>query len=349
MRKWLALFGVLVLAAIAIHYSQMLVPNAPWADYNERYRIPVQVRNMYSSTYTCANCFVEVTAQTAPLIEANKMRPDCGDIHFYDANGVELNYWIRPGTCDTNTTEIYVRVPYLSSDSPYIYMYYGDKNYTSQSNADAVGVFFDDFNTLSPAWHQVYGKWAVSNGYLVVTQQAPGAPGSVIIYTGRTFDMTKYVIELQGVLTSGGEVGAIFNAQCYTSTACPFDVVSGYYDLGSQGATLYEWTGSGWLSVASAPSVSFTPGHTLKDFISENSSKYVSFLVTDVNASHSYGAGGFVKDLNGYIGIHHRVTPDGLAKIDWIFVHPHVVYFGSALVSNEQVGKIPTSLSLSVR
>lgn len=343
MRKWLALFGVLVLAAIAIHYSQMLVPNAPWADYNERYRIPVQVG-------ACTNCLVLVTAQTAPLIEANKMRPDCGDIRFYDANGVELNYWIRPGTCDTNTTEIYVRVPYLSSDSPYIYMYYGDKNYTSQSNADAVGVFFDDFNTLSPAWHQVYGKWAVSNGYLVVTQQAPGAPGSVIIYTGRTFDMTKYVIELQGVLTSGGEVGAIFNAQCYTSTACPFDVVSGYYEgEGDQGATLSEWTGYRWISIASSPPVSFAPGHTLKVTVRESANKDVSFLVVDLNTNHGYGADGIVGYLSGYIGIHHRVTPDGLAKIDWIFVYPRSLYYGVALVSNEQVGKIPTSLSLSVR
>jgi len=109
------------------------------------YRRPVRINNA-GNPNNLTYYQVLVTVDTASLISAGKMRPDCGDIRFTDADGVTLlAYWIESGI-NTSTTKIWVKVPAIPGSSIYtIYMYYGNPDAVSMSDPDSVFIFFDDF------------------------------------------------------------------------------------------------------------------------------------------------------------------------------------------------------------
>jgi len=92
---------------------------------------------------------VLVVVDTASLIAQGKMEPDCRDLRFTDDDGVTLlNYWIEPGTCNTASTMIWVRVPSIPGGSiKTIYMYYGNPQASRASNGSATFWFFDDFTS----------------------------------------------------------------------------------------------------------------------------------------------------------------------------------------------------------
>ncbi|HID08646.1 TPA: DUF2341 domain-containing protein, partial [Candidatus Micrarchaeota archaeon] len=86
---------------------------------------------------------------------------DCGDIRFTDADGNFIPYWIESG-CGTNSTKIWVKVPEIPAFADTtIYMLYGNPLATSESNAEAVFDFWDDFEDL-------YGWTVRSTDYSVL-------------------------------------------------------------------------------------------------------------------------------------------------------------------------------------
>jgi len=94
------------------------------------------------------NYQIKITLNTAELISKGKMRSDCGDILFTDSNGNLLNYWIRPETCNTSSTEIWVKVSSIPAlGTVKITMWYGNPSATSLSNGEAVFEWFDDAST----------------------------------------------------------------------------------------------------------------------------------------------------------------------------------------------------------
>jgi len=54
---------------------------------------------------------VKIVLDTYSLILGGKMRSDCGDIRFTDAGENLLPYWVEPGTCNSQNTVIWVKVP----------------------------------------------------------------------------------------------------------------------------------------------------------------------------------------------------------------------------------------------
>jgi PKD repeat protein len=100
---------------------------------------------------------VLVTLDTASLISAGRMRPDCGDIRFIDSDGTtQLSYWIEPNTCNIHNTMIWIKIPSIpASTTKTIYMYYGNPTATTTSDAGAVftesGTFFHTrYSTADP-------------------------------------------------------------------------------------------------------------------------------------------------------------------------------------------------------
>ena len=81
---------------------------------------------------------VKVVFDSKSLIDAGKMRSDCGDIRVVDENYVELNFWLKDNTCNTQSTEIWVLVPHIPPSGTKLYIYHGRLDYTSVSNPDAV-------------------------------------------------------------------------------------------------------------------------------------------------------------------------------------------------------------------
>ncbi|MDD3102263.1 MAG: DUF2341 domain-containing protein [Patescibacteria group bacterium] len=93
---------------------------------------------------------------TQALVLAGKMEDDCADIRFIDSDGTTaLNYWIESGTCNTATTDIWVKVPSISASSTKtIYLYYGNAEAENAASGDDTFVFFDDFEdgVLKSGW-----------------------------------------------------------------------------------------------------------------------------------------------------------------------------------------------------
>ena len=148
--------------------------NASWS-----YRRPITITEQSGNTLT--DYQVKLTIDTASLISEGKLRSDCGDIRFTDANDNEIPYWIEPNTCNSANTVIWVKVSYIpASSTTTIYMYYGNSDATSESNGDNVFEFFDDFEVDLSKWKQT--KTSSTSVIQRTTEQAYSGSYSVEVY-----------------------------------------------------------------------------------------------------------------------------------------------------------------------
>jgi len=124
-----------------------------------QYRMPVTIDNTQNAS-ALTDYQVLVTVDTASLIAAGKMNADCSDIRFTDSDGAtKIPYWIEPGTENSAATKIWVKVPSIpASGTKTIYMYYGNSAVNSESDANSVFDFYDDFEGTS-----LSNKWSTSN------------------------------------------------------------------------------------------------------------------------------------------------------------------------------------------
>jgi hypothetical protein len=102
------------------------------------FRVPVIIT---ASTRVPAGYQVRIVVDTASLIRAGKMRPDGADIRFTADDGVTpIPHWVEPGTINTTSTSIWVRMPVSipAGQSIRIYMYYGNPHADSTSDSLAV-------------------------------------------------------------------------------------------------------------------------------------------------------------------------------------------------------------------
>ena len=128
---------------------------------------------------------VLLTMDTASLISAEKMRPDCGDMRFKDPAGSPIPYWIEPGTENSGNTRVWVKVPNIPpSGNTTIYMTYGNPTLSSASNGTTTFSFFDDFKSLDTTkWNVTYtgnAKASVSNGELVLNASGASQSGDSV-------------------------------------------------------------------------------------------------------------------------------------------------------------------------
>jgi len=138
--------AITVRADKSLHKDHLPAINAKFSDWN--YQLPLYIVN--NNSYGILNYDAKIVVNTKKYILSGMMRTDCGDVRFSDEKGNSLPYWIQPNTCNTNETIIWVKVPYIPPNSTtMIYMYYGNPSATSESNANEVFLFFDDFSGTS--------------------------------------------------------------------------------------------------------------------------------------------------------------------------------------------------------
>jgi MSHA biogenesis protein MshQ len=152
-----------------------------WWNTSWEYRVPINVTNQIN--YEIKTYKLRIYFDTRNLISSGKMQPDCDDISltFYNTSideEKEVPYYIESG-CNTNTTKVWLTVPYLppSSDTT-MYLYYGNPSTLSGSeekktcpgNVSIVNGYcweiYDDFidNSLDSRWEYSYiRKEAFSN------------------------------------------------------------------------------------------------------------------------------------------------------------------------------------------
>jgi len=108
-----------------------------WYNSSWMYRRVINISNP-SSEQTNVDFLYSV--DTASLISAGKLKSDCSDFRFVDSNdSTLLAYWIE-SACNTTNTQIWVRIPTVSSPSKTIYMYHGNPSATA-GQASWTGTF----------------------------------------------------------------------------------------------------------------------------------------------------------------------------------------------------------------
>jgi len=149
----LILFTFIITGLLIKRVSQT---SAAWYNASWLYRRSITITGDGSS-HSDEN--VVITVDTASLITASKLQPDCDDIRFTASDGsTALNYWIEGG-CNTTTTQIWVLVPSVSSGSTTIYMYYNNSsastgeqtwsnNFISLSDASSCQTGWSRYSTL---------------------------------------------------------------------------------------------------------------------------------------------------------------------------------------------------------
>jgi hypothetical protein len=110
----------------------------PW-----QYRLPVTLNNTGSGL---TDYQASITVNTASLINASKMHPDCGDIRLANETN-EISFWLESG-CDTTATKIWARVPSIPNGASTVYVYYGNTNPTGYFST---GTGSDGYVTISSA------------------------------------------------------------------------------------------------------------------------------------------------------------------------------------------------------
>ena len=103
-----------------------------------KYYVPVVVKENSGAPVT--NYLALIDFNTQAPIAAGKMNADGSDIRFsQDVNGVSLlNFWIESGI-NTNSTNIWVKVPFIAaSDSVTIYLFYGNSSATTASSVSSI-------------------------------------------------------------------------------------------------------------------------------------------------------------------------------------------------------------------
>ncbi|MEK7225710.1 MAG: DUF2341 domain-containing protein, partial [Bacteroidota bacterium] len=103
-----------------------------------KYFVPVVVKENSGAPVTNYLALIDFNTQT--LIDAGKMNANGSDIRFsQDVNGVSLlNFWIESGI-NTNSTNIWVKVPFIAaSDSVTIYLFYGNSSATTTSSVSSI-------------------------------------------------------------------------------------------------------------------------------------------------------------------------------------------------------------------
>jgi hypothetical protein len=130
-----------------------------------RYQLPISIQNPAGVLITRYQLLV--TLDTATLIAADKMRPDCGDLRFRDQFG-GLSYWLETG-CNSANTRIWVNAINIPAVGGTIWATYGDHSLPSASNGAATFLFFDDFED-----GQVDSNWTTDAMTNVTVREVDG-------------------------------------------------------------------------------------------------------------------------------------------------------------------------------
>jgi len=151
-RKLLSLALALVFLITLCHVPQTAAAGEGWLYGWWVYRRPITITA--GSNGMPANYQIKIIVDTASLISAGKMKPDCSDIRFTKADGTTLlNYYIDSGI-NTSSTVIWVKDPdaLAANGSHVIYMYYGSPNAASLSDGGSVFEFFEGFEPGFSGW-----------------------------------------------------------------------------------------------------------------------------------------------------------------------------------------------------
>ncbi|RLI98258.1 MAG: hypothetical protein DRO99_01145, partial [Candidatus Aenigmatarchaeota archaeon] len=225
-----------------------------WWNRTWPYREPINIFDQSGKDYTGVD--VNISADTATLIENGKMNADCSDIRFADSGLNQLDYWIESG-CNTEDTVIWVEMDISADTNNTIYMYYGNPDASAASNQSALSVVYS-INDTRDGWVSSVGQDSISEFYArpislpagkkaVKVKEIGGwlrentAEGDVLL---AVHDGTADEPDIGTVLGETGLIDPVSDGQMYTysvdwdigSYSNLWWVVDGYDNPGASGA-----------------------------------------------------------------------------------------------------------------
>ena len=153
----------------------------------------------------------------------SKTQTNGEDIRFTDASGNLLPYWIEEWDSVNKRAKVWVKVPSIPANSETeIYMYYGNPEVASASDADATFIFFDDFEEYPVGSHPT--KWADADLGAGITEVT-----DVMSYRG-----TKCLLQNANGTGNGAKATKIADGGAWGNVA----ISSMYYDKGGLNAVV---------------------------------------------------------------------------------------------------------------
>lgn len=125
--RWRFVVGALIVTLFVFFFIEEDAFSANWFNDHWGYRTKLTFGNTGSAQ---SNKKVKFDIDTASLISVGTMQSDCDDVRFTDINGKVLRYYLdaASGACNTSSTDYYVLVPIITTDTNVIYLYYGNAN-----------------------------------------------------------------------------------------------------------------------------------------------------------------------------------------------------------------------------
>ncbi|MGC9060167.1 MAG: DUF2341 domain-containing protein, partial [Thermoplasmata archaeon] len=335
-------FGRFLKYNLTLNTSFPLMPGWP-------YMRRIVINNTANSN-TLTNYTVNLTLDTASLIMAGKMRSDCGDIRFTDANGIEIPYWIESGI-NTANTKIWVKVPSIAGGGrTSIFLYYGNLSAQSKSNGTATFLFFDDFESGNlNNWQAVIDSiWSIGtiahNGiYAMKAGAYSGESDRYII--AKNLNLTNISFDAWWYLNSS----AVDISQCLRATAStPINA----YEINWEQSdwAIAKIINNGWTPISSTISSPPSPYTWYKVTLLINGTN-MKFLLNDTQLLPSSGWLDMGTQLsNGTVAFRTWTTSSG----DWYIDDVHVRAFSDPepttyVLSERTPSSSPTIYSVNLQ
>ena len=148
------LFTILFLSLAGIvFFSKIGKPakkiSAAWWNDSWHYRQLFPISNTSGSNQN--DMVVKINLDTSLLISSGKTQSSCNDIRLTDTTGNILQHFITQ--CNTQMTNVYVKIPTIPSSGSEVYLYYGNSTATNIETSD-IFTYFDGFESATPkdAW-----------------------------------------------------------------------------------------------------------------------------------------------------------------------------------------------------
>lgn len=313
--------------------------HAAWWDDNWGYRM---VANISNSGSNLTDYQIPITVDTASLISAGKMRPDCYDIRLTDVNGNLLPYWIQTNinACNNASTIIWVKASSIPTSGQTVYIYYGNPTATNAQNGNQVFTFFDDFSNNNQRWTATAGTLTISGGVASFS----GA-GCQFFYNPTTLVSAPAVVEYGARPTSGTQsnpgvdwpmtgVSSFGTDEC-TGTSGDWYLFSPFAN-NLANARIYEKTGTSY-ALRNDQSASTSNNTWYRVSASNNGSGALSLSV-DGTQKASYSDGDPRSNGPGNIGFR-----EGPQQIDWVGVRKYAATEPTVSLGTEEKSPAPQS------
>ncbi len=131
-------------------------PSSPLAGW--RYRKSLDITNSSGSAQSDFQTLAVI--DTSSLISAGKLQTSCNDLRVTGTDGVSLfAYWIEPGTCNTSSTKVWIKISNIAVNGTTVYVYYGNTS-ASAAGYTTSDVFIREISNVVGAWNMDESIWS---------------------------------------------------------------------------------------------------------------------------------------------------------------------------------------------